>query len=728
MLLPSILLLVASAPTTIDLGPLPLELEADVFRAEPKLGVFIAEGHAVLRRQGLSLFADRLFLDRNSGLVTAEGHVVAVEGSSVLSCERVVLRIPDLDGAIENAHLVLKRGRARTGSAAEALSYGDDLMRLDALRIERTGPREFSVEDATFTPCRCAPGTSPDWSLGASSADVDVDSGALLYWPVIYVKDVPVLALPVFYVPLGERRTGLLLPRAGYAATSGFQATLPFYVTLGRSFDLTLDSSVWIDRGPVPALEMRWAPVPGHEGELRTTVLLDLGVLGANGRWSMIDDRVLPRFAITGHHRGRTDDLTVAADLNVAGDLAYISEFGFELFERQAEEAVSRVTIAHDFGAHMRVSGGVALRQDLRLVSYGMFSEARRVELFDPQYDVEYRFAELRLDALPYPLLGGPWSPLGSARLKIDTISRLELGDRTIGRVDFRPALTLPFGTHGLSLVGEAALRLTAASGDSSEGRIAPMFATVATAELHGVLGDVTHVIRPRVTHLAIPVVEGRPILGAADEIGYLTVAHDLRFELENELFLKGAARRVAWLDAAFDQDLRERDNRLVLLRALIDLPLQDLAWSATLGARSEIDLSPDPRLAELRFTATLARANVGSLAVTFAELDDIAPRASRIDPEHLTPSLDPLDGLWTAFRGVVASIGANPIAPLRLDLSVQIDALADEPLRLIRGQARWTSPCECWSASVKVSKARDRDVPDFQVAFDLAQVGGTGF
>src|SRR6185295_13200438 len=100
-------------------------------------------------------------------------------------------------------------------------------------------PNSFAVDDLAFTPCECGPG-EPSWRVEANNANVKMGERAILTWPVVYVHSVPVFALPWLYLPLAERRSGLLVPRPTTSSLFGFGIDQPVFLTLGRSYDLTL--------------------------------------------------------------------------------------------------------------------------------------------------------------------------------------------------------------------------------------------------------------------------------------------------------------------------------------------------------------------------------------------------------------------------------------------------------------------------------------------------------
>ena len=747
------------------LGTVPAEIEADRLSVDEKLALYLAEGNVVLRRAGLTVYADRLSYQQKLGTVIAEGQVVAVEGKSVLSCERVILMLPGLEGAMEHAEIRLKTRVPRGGSGAEVLADGEDRMRLSAEGLKRTGPRSFELSGGSFTPCRCAEGSAPDWKLTAHWADVDVDSGALLVAPVFHIKDVPVLILPAFYVPLGARRSGLLIPTGGYSSPTGVKLGLPLYLTFGRSYDATINADFWFSRGPSPRLELRAAPTEELSAELDLRLLLDGGKPNGGG-YRLSGETWQPRFAAGGSLRQKSQDgLNLGVELNLVGDPGYAAEFGAEFLSRQVEESVSRALLRWPTPPQLSAVLGLALRQDLRNRRYAAAiapGGLREISLFsgDPgPGDVRYRVADLRLDAFPYAL--SELGLVGGARLIASAF--VASSDRVgrFGRVDFRPELALPIhGGRFFTLTPAVALRLTgwggAGSGErsSSGGRIAPILRTSLQTELYARGEGLSHLLRPKLEHLLIPALAGGVPRGfdAADEIDRLTAVHQISASVENVLWLKGAAAPLVDLVVSLGDDLGVPGANPALgvglselsVRLALSAPLPapwslggEAVWVQGLGARTSRGLF-----------AVAQAAHAGTLGASFSFVDGDGPipRAFFAAPEELVPGASaPVDRYraavpdselgalpWSTYRAFSSSLSIDVLSPLRLAAGVGVDlissGLPSPSLRYLSGTMSYRSPCECWSASVSVVQARDRATPDVHVLFDLAQLGGTGF
>lgn len=752
------MLVLALAVTSTGASPLgalgnlgPFSLAADRLIADLASRTYVAEGNAILRRDTLVVRADRLELQQSIDVVTAEGNVLIIEGTSVLSCERVALRIPGLTGVIEGAEIRVSRGispEAFTSASLQGRAAGQTTMRLTSERLERTGDRSFDAEDVWFTPCRCAEDETPSWSISASSASVDLDSGAWLSWPVFYAKDVPVMALPAFYVPLGARRSGLLLPSGERSAPKGFGVTLPLYLTFGRSFDATVEGRVWSARGPAPGLELRWAPGVQSRGEAHATVLFDRGVLGEDG-WSWASDETRVRFAVSAEHHTRGEDSQLAAEVNLVGDRAYLAEFGDRWLTRQVEETVSRITWSSSFEREVRVAAGLALRQDLRNPT-GFpvpLPDLIRAPIFD-RPDARYRFAELRLDAPPLPLSpSAPWL-LGDARLTVHGFFAPDRFTSSFARVDFRPAITVAATPLGLASVSsEVALRLTGWSGEGgggsgSKGRIAVVLQNEGGIELSRRFGTIEHRIRPTVLHVLVPVVagDGFSAFTNRDEIDLLAPVHQIAAQLETDLWSTRLSRRLLLLRGRLGRDLdfdtQGFGTSELLLDAELELPLEGAVrseWSARaaidverglldeLVARTELSLGP-----ALRFSAAYGEYGPRPPRYAFAGAEELVP-SNLTWFQGYGPLPDQALLVWRAFRGVTASALFRPITQLALGvaLGVDLDGTQVDHLRYLETSASWTSSCECWGARVAVARSRDREGIDVHFGLDLAQLGG---
>lgn len=295
---------------------------------------------ALLTPPPVTIAADRLVLDPQR--IEATGLRVARDGLELRAplatatrparCARgdwtlrgpIALRAPRLraladaariclpDGQLRVTRLTLDTPDGRLTAADAALSAG----RVDARDVEATG-------------CACA---DPPWRVTASSASIAQGGGAWLTWPVLRLGTLPVMTAPAWYVPLARRRSGLLAPDLGFDAEDGLYGSLPVFLTLGQSADLTLAPG-WRD-GLYGRARLRWAASDDEGGDLQVASLgttglraIGAGSLPLDGARLAVDGELTTdraarqRLARTLLDRSR-DHLRSAAVAHVTGELA----------------------------------------------------------------------------------------------------------------------------------------------------------------------------------------------------------------------------------------------------------------------------------------------------------------------------------------------------------------------------------------------------------------------
>ncbi|WP_375760419.1 LPS-assembly protein LptD [Corallococcus exercitus] len=230
-----------------------VELAADYVVYEND--VLTARGHCELRSGPNVLRADEVTYSEATQVATATGNVMFVSGLMAAIADDVRVDLRSNEANVKGGLFMQKKGV--TPEALQAAKTPDELRKLgetpvlmSGTRIRRTGETAFSVDGLAFTPCQCGPG-EPGWRVEAKEANVKMGERAILTWPVVYVRSVPVFALPWLYLPLAERRSGLLIPRPSNSALNGFALDVPVFVTLGESYDLTFTPGIITGSGDI---------------------------------------------------------------------------------------------------------------------------------------------------------------------------------------------------------------------------------------------------------------------------------------------------------------------------------------------------------------------------------------------------------------------------------------------------------------------------------------------
>lgn len=266
------LLLLAQAPAP---GSRAVHLRADTAFVHPHAGLVEAEGHVRLQSGSLWMRAEHLTYDRTTGVVVAS-NATLVRGRTAAVADTVRVDLDTHRLTLTNGLLMKKKGASREAlleatspKAMEALGVNTLVLRGKSVR--QVGPDEYRVAHVSFTPCDCD-ALHPHWRIDAVSADVKAGDRVFLHWPVVYVQGVPVLASPLLDLPLVPRKTGLLIPRPSFTS-SGFGLELPFFLTLGPSWDLTFTpgwftggEETYGTKGPRLTTALRWAPTAGLNG------------------------------------------------------------------------------------------------------------------------------------------------------------------------------------------------------------------------------------------------------------------------------------------------------------------------------------------------------------------------------------------------------------------------------------------------------------------------------
>jgi LPS-assembly protein len=123
--------------------------------------------------------------------------------------------------------------------------------------IQRFANSDYLLRHATYT--TCAP-QDKAWDLEAKSIAIDNQKAVgvarnvklrIHEWPILYV---PYLSFPTSK----ERKSGFLMPLAGYSNVGGFDLGLPYYWNIAPNYDLTLTPHLYTERNVMMGGEFRY--------------------------------------------------------------------------------------------------------------------------------------------------------------------------------------------------------------------------------------------------------------------------------------------------------------------------------------------------------------------------------------------------------------------------------------------------------------------------------------
>ena len=227
----------------------PVSFTADQLAYDKTGNIVTASGHVHAIQNGQTLDADQVTIDRTSGVVTASGHVVLTQATG---------------DTIYASHAVLSHGMKDAVMQGVAARMAQNA-RLIANGARRTNGQIDQLAKAVYSACdlcRTDPRRAPTWAIKAATATRDLQHKMIEFTNA----RLEFHGVPVFYTPFltepdpsVRRQTGLLIPSAGATSRLGFFAAIPYFITLGPTADLTLTPILPAKQGPALKADYREA-------------------------------------------------------------------------------------------------------------------------------------------------------------------------------------------------------------------------------------------------------------------------------------------------------------------------------------------------------------------------------------------------------------------------------------------------------------------------------------
>ncbi|ENX34004.1 hypothetical protein F889_02668 [Acinetobacter colistiniresistens] len=205
-------------------------------------GDSVLQGNVVIDQEGRTIRADQVTIDSTQTYANAEGRVQLAQSGLLSQSDEINYNLKTQTGDLNNSYYISEQQHAH-GHASQ---------------IKRANENLVILKDASYT--ACPPEQKPAWKIQAKQIELDQDTGrGVTRGTKLYVKNVPVLAVPYFNFPIDDRRTtGLLSPLFGYSNDGGAQLATPVYLNLAPNYDLTLTPSYMSKRGEKLDAEFRY--------------------------------------------------------------------------------------------------------------------------------------------------------------------------------------------------------------------------------------------------------------------------------------------------------------------------------------------------------------------------------------------------------------------------------------------------------------------------------------
>jgi len=242
-----------------------ISISADHMVQEGDTDIVQASGNVVIRFEDRVLHADHVKMNNKTGIGEAKGHVLLThEDGTLIKAERSLFNMKS------------KRGKA-FGVIGKFKGVDEKKRPLNyyfkGKEIKRLSPVHYKLKDSYLTTCS---GKIPDWSFEAKNLDVIKEDRALFSRGVFRVKDVPILYLPIGYIPINnDRKSGFLIPEFGSSNTDGFSFKPIYYWVINDHSDATIGIEYLQKRGVRPDIEYRYIPSKNTKGNFKAVILDD---------------------------------------------------------------------------------------------------------------------------------------------------------------------------------------------------------------------------------------------------------------------------------------------------------------------------------------------------------------------------------------------------------------------------------------------------------------------
>jgi len=275
-------------------------LTADYGHFNPT-GESVLKGDVIIDQEGRTIRADQVTIDSTQTYANAQGRVQLAQAGLLTQSDQINYNLKSQTGELNNSLYISEQQHAH-GHAAQILRESENLIVL---------------KDASYT--ACPPEQKPAWKIQAKEIELNQENGrGVTRGTKLYVKDVPVLAVPYFNFPIDDRRTtGMLSPNFGYSNDGGAQLIVPIYLNLAPNYDLTLTPSFMTERGTKLDADFRYLTENYGSGRI-------WGGFLANDKQYNNDERSDLHFL----HNWKIDEQwETNLEFNQASDKDYFSDF-----------------------------------------------------------------------------------------------------------------------------------------------------------------------------------------------------------------------------------------------------------------------------------------------------------------------------------------------------------------------------------------------------------------
>jgi LPS-assembly protein len=418
-------------------------------------GVYDLDQEVVLRYKDRVVRADHVMYDSNSGDLVATGHLVLTGGATqevihathgTYNLKSGLGRFYEVTGSValkpEKTRMPTAVPADPTYATAGRYVYSNGQPMLFSGRIvDKTGPTSYDIFDGTVTSCQLP---KPDWLLSGAHFSVDGET-ARASNSVFHLLGYPVLFLPYVTHPEDSRtrESGFMIPDIGESSTKGSILGEEFYLTLGRSADLTVGADYYSSRGFAQSATFRYRGQNLDFATVHYSGLLDRGYTPAGGVYTNQGGEDL----VFGGRHDFSPETRAAANVEYLSSYVYREAFTDNFNQAVTSDVVSTAYIEHQH-AGIETAALIDRYQGIKVLAVAPTpttataaatpgTPEQQVHIFhDPTFTLSTTDLHLGVTPVEYTL-----DTSASAAQR----SQPNFSTNTVARFDLHPQAALPF-------------------------------------------------------------------------------------------------------------------------------------------------------------------------------------------------------------------------------------------------------------------------------------------
>ena len=438
--------IVTSKPNTQPLNEVFIDAAKQSSTGVEGKRVSVAEGDVIVKIGTYRLQADKISYYEETSMVIAEGNVILDYANSRVTASR----------AEWNARTKLGKFYNSTGFTDQT----DDgtVLYFTAEQVERISLNTYVVINAEVTACDEA---VPKWSFRTSKATIKVGDKLIIKGTTFRVRTIPVAFLPYASISLKkqDRQSGFLIPTVSSSGAKGVRISNAYYLTLGRSADITFRGDLYTQRGIGFGLDLRTVANSRSHFNLGFYTVKDR--LFGNKASSKNPDQGGSSFYAEGVHYFNNGFIAVA-DVNITSNLAFRQVFSDGIQQVISPEERSQIYInknykdySFNFLTRTQITSIPNVRVRTRLLPSINFEKRPSPLSFLKKLPVYFSYSA-QLDGA-----SRKETAEDIVRYRQDTGGDPIITPSMVQRFDFHPQVSVPFTFQGWSLTLTGGLRGT---------------------------------------------------------------------------------------------------------------------------------------------------------------------------------------------------------------------------------------------------------------------------